>query len=162
MEGHVRVEGCSTGLSRHIGVRMCGLAYVYVCMCVCVYVCMCVCVCVFAGATLPLQVHQSPCGALSILLLWQASSDMLSALWDVLREAVCASDSKLVCMYFLWCSSRAAEGGVKRLMNEIPSTVHRLVLPLCAGCCIAPPVGVCPQTLPGGAGGVAVAGQGTP
>lgn len=79
----------------------------HVCTYVRTYVCACVyctsTVCVYAGAALPLQVHLSPCGALSVLFLWQASSDVLSALWDVLREAVCASDSKLVCAV-LWCS----------------------------------------------------------
>ena len=47
---------------------------------------------------LVLDVGCSICVIELCVLLWcQAASDVLSTLWDVLKEAACASDSRLVC-----------------------------------------------------------------
>ena len=61
---------------------------------------LCVFVCVYAGsAVCKCIVGHWLC---SPLVHGQASSDVLSALWATLREAVCTSDSRLVCAILLY------------------------------------------------------------
>lgn len=61
------------------------------------------CECILADmlCALVLDVGCSICVIELCVLLWcQAASDVLSTLWDVLKEAACASDSRLVRMYY--------------------------------------------------------------